>query len=290
MSYTIPYYMSTIARARACVCKNSHISSFFSNRKFRLMVEGELSTPRRIGEPFQKFVDSSYYSESELCGGAVTVSFAKYLPWKATHFLQRSTHFSKTCCRPLITPKFLATELPFHDSKSPEIAWGLYGLYGWCSNGVPPIHFFQAEHRIQFRSRPKRFLVFSKYEKGAPKQEISKWSTVCSTFSRSGWSVVRSASLAKWGTSKKRPSPHFHKVPTRSNKVSPRILQKALVQAGVPQGSVLSPTLYSLDINDTAQTPGVYLAIFADDTCIYTTDRNEGYVIRKLQYGHTSMV
>jgi hypothetical protein len=27
------------------------------------------------------------------------------------------------------------------------------GLYGGCSEGVPPIHFFQAEHRIQFRSR-----------------------------------------------------------------------------------------------------------------------------------------
>jgi hypothetical protein len=31
--------------------------------------------------PFAKFVDSPYYSESELCGGAVTVSFSKYLPW-----------------------------------------------------------------------------------------------------------------------------------------------------------------------------------------------------------------
>jgi hypothetical protein len=26
---------------------------------------------------FEKFVDSPYYSESELCGGAVTVSFSK---------------------------------------------------------------------------------------------------------------------------------------------------------------------------------------------------------------------
>jgi hypothetical protein len=43
---------------------------------------------------FEKFVDSTYYSESELCGGAVTVSFSKYLPWQAMHFLQRSTHFS----------------------------------------------------------------------------------------------------------------------------------------------------------------------------------------------------
>jgi hypothetical protein len=40
------------------------------------------------------------------------------------------------------------------------------------------------------------------------------------------------------------------------------------IQAGVPQGSVLSPTLYSLFINDTPQTPGVYLGLFADDTCI----------------------
>jgi hypothetical protein len=30
---------------------------------------------------------SSYYSESELCGCAVTVSFPKYLPWQVMHFL-----------------------------------------------------------------------------------------------------------------------------------------------------------------------------------------------------------
>jgi hypothetical protein len=74
--------------------------------------------------PFAKFVDSPYYYESELCGGAVTVCFSKYLPWQAMHFLQRSTHFSKTCCRPLITSKFLVSELPFHGWKSPEIARG----------------------------------------------------------------------------------------------------------------------------------------------------------------------
>jgi hypothetical protein len=45
---------------------------------------------------FEKLVDSPYYSESELCGGAVTVSFTKYLPWQARYFLQRSAHFSKT--------------------------------------------------------------------------------------------------------------------------------------------------------------------------------------------------
>jgi hypothetical protein len=40
-------------------------------------------------------VDSPYFSEPELRGGAVTVSFSKYLPWQAMHFLQRSIHFSK---------------------------------------------------------------------------------------------------------------------------------------------------------------------------------------------------
>jgi hypothetical protein len=101
-------------------------------------------------------------------------------------------------------------------------------LYSGCSNGVPPIHFFQAEHRIQFRFRPTRFLGFSNHTKGAPRQEISKLSTVCSTFSRSGWAVVTSESLAKGGTSKNRLLTHLHKVPTRSNKVSPQTSQMAL--------------------------------------------------------------
>jgi hypothetical protein len=113
--------------------------------------------------------------------------------------------------------------------KAQKLHGASSGLYGGCSNGVPPIHLFQSEHRFQFESRPMRFLGFSNHEKGAPRQEISKRSTVCGTFSRSGWSVVRSVSLAKGGTSKKRPSPHPHKVPTRSKKVNPRTLQTGLV-------------------------------------------------------------
>jgi hypothetical protein len=45
------------------------------------------------------------------------------------------------------------------------------------------------------------------------------------------------------------------------------------IQAGVPQGFCLSPTLYSLYINDKPQTPGVYLGLFADDIYIYICDR-----------------
>jgi hypothetical protein len=42
-------------------------------------------------------------------------------------------------------------------------------------------------------------------------------------------------------------------------------------QTGIPQSSVLTPTLYSLYINDAPQTPGVQLAHFDDDMCIYAT-------------------
>jgi hypothetical protein len=52
------------------------------------------------------------------------------------------------------------------------------------------------------------------------------------------------------------------------------------MQAGVPQGSVLSPTLYNIFINDTPQTPGVNLALFVDDTCLYATEC-EGYVLTR---------
>jgi hypothetical protein len=42
-------------------------------------------------------------------------------------------------------------------------------------------------------------------------------------------------------------------------------------------------------INDTSQTNGVHIALFADDTCLYATERKESYVLRKLQRGLNSM-
>jgi hypothetical protein len=61
------------------------------------------------------------------------------------------------------------------------------------------------------------------------------------------------------------------------------------MQARVPQGSVLSPTLYNLYINDTSKTPSVNLALFADDNCLFATDRKEGYVLKKIQRGLNCM-
>jgi hypothetical protein len=61
------------------------------------------------------------------------------------------------------------------------------------------------------------------------------------------------------------------------------------IRAGVPQGSVLLPTLYNLYINDTPQAIGVNLPMFADDTCLYATESKEGYALRTLQRGLYSM-
>jgi hypothetical protein len=100
----------------------------------------------------------------------------------------------------LITSEF-ASELHFPGRKSPEIAWG---------RDLNSVFVFEKVDRwnpIRTPAIPSRSL----------------------TFPRSEWNVVRSASLAKGGTSKKRPSPHLHKVPIQSNKVSPLTFQTALI-------------------------------------------------------------
>jgi hypothetical protein len=171
------------------------------NRLTQKIIWGRLIA---IWGPFEKFVDSLYYSESELCGGAVTVS------------LNLSTSLDKRCTSYNAPPtsrkraadswwlrNFLPRSSLFivgkaqksHGAKSElNSVFGLEKVDRWN-----PIR----TSAIQSRSRPTRFLGFTDHVKGAPGQEISKWSTVCSTFSRRGWSVVGSASLAKGGTSKK---------------------------------------------------------------------------------------
>jgi hypothetical protein len=60
-------------------------------------------------------------------------------------------------------------------------------------------------------------------------------------------------------------------------------------QAAVPQGSLLSPKLYNIYVNDPPKIQGVYLALCTDDTCLYATDRKEGFIVRKLQRCLSSM-
>jgi hypothetical protein len=113
--------------------------------------------------------------------------------------------------------------------KAQESHGARSGLYGGCSDGVPPSTFSKPNTEFNLDLAPCDFWAFQAMKRELQGKKFRLSSTVYSTFSRSGWSVVRSASLAKGGTSKKRSSPHFHKVLIRSNKVSPQSFQTVLV-------------------------------------------------------------
>jgi hypothetical protein len=56
-----------------------------------------------------------------------------------------------------------------------------------------------------------------------------------------------------------------------------------------PQGSVRTPVLYNLYINDASVASETHLALFADDTCIYATEKSKCRDLCKLQRGLTSV-
>ena len=55
------------------------------------------------------------------------------------------------------------------------------------------------------------------------------------------------------------------------------------VSMGVPQGSILRPTLFSVYINDVALAAGDYLILYSDDTILYTSGPSFDTVLTNLQ-------
>jgi hypothetical protein len=84
------------------------------------------------------------------------------------------------------------------------------GLYGGWSNGIPPISVSASIVTSQSRNADAALMLLRHPKKCSVR-------TTVTPFSRSGWGVVRSVSLAQGGTSKNRPSPHLHEFPTRNN-------------------------------------------------------------------------
>jgi hypothetical protein len=71
-----------------------------------------------------------------------------------------------------------------------------FGLYGGCSDGVPPISVSASIATFQSRNADAPLMLLHHPKKGSFK-------TTVTPFSRSGWNVIRNASLAKGGTSKR---------------------------------------------------------------------------------------
>jgi hypothetical protein len=93
--------------------------------------------------------------------------------WSLLNFLPRSSLF------------MVGKAQKSHGAKS--------GLYGGFSNGVSSIHFFQIEHRIQFRSRPHAISgLFQSWKWSSEARNFEVFNGLQPiTFSRSGWSVLR---------------------------------------------------------------------------------------------------
>lgn len=66
-------------------------------------------------------------------------------------------------------------------------------------------------------------------------------------------------------------------------KISNSLSKPRNIEAGVPQGSCLSPLLYVLYINDLPTSPQTKVALFADDTMFYAHNKNYKYAVARLQ-------
>jgi hypothetical protein len=104
---------------------------------------------------FKKFLVSPHYSESELCGGAVTVSFSK----RCTSYNAPPTSRKRDADRWSLG-NFLPGSSLFMAGKAQKSHGARTGLYDGCSNGAPPIRFpIRFRHTVQI-SPPCEFWGF----------------------------------------------------------------------------------------------------------------------------------
>lgn len=64
-----------------------------------------------------------------------------------------------------------------------------------------------------------------------------------------------------------------------------------IVENGTPQGSIISPLLFSIMINDVFSSieKGIGFSLFADDGVIWKHGRNVDFIVRKMQAAITEV-
>lgn len=81
----------------------------------------------------------------------------------------------------------------------------------------------------------------------------------------------------------------FLKNRTFQVKLNDVLSNKRICRAGVPQGAVLSPTLFNIFTHDIPKHPKTELALFADDAAIITTSKSTKLLANNLQ-NHTDLL
>lgn len=74
-------------------------------------------------------------------------------------------------------------------------------------------------------------------------------------------------------------------------RIGPEISRKCLVENGTPQGSVISPILFNIMINDIFSEvhPGIGKSLFADDGSLWKRGKNVAFTVRKVQEAVTQV-
>jgi hypothetical protein len=133
----VPYkhaFPSPNSESRAIhYCKNNKVVTSRAVRKVR-----GLTLLLRVGTSW-KCDDGLFFEVHPLVSNALLTTLHLLLE----NVLQTVIHFD-----------FLPRSSLFLVGKVQKSHGAGSGLYGECSDGVPAIHFFQAEHRIQFTSYP----------------------------------------------------------------------------------------------------------------------------------------
>jgi hypothetical protein len=154
----------------------------------------------------------------------MTVSFSKYLPWQAMHFLQRSTYH-------LLLENVLQTVDHFEISC-------LGAVFSWLEKprnrvrlgknvSVEPHQ--NIRHTVQIWPHTISGLFQPRKGRSSEARNFEVINGLQHVFEK--WVERCKKCIACQGRyfEKKRPSPHLHKIPTRSNKVSPRTFQTAVI-------------------------------------------------------------